>query len=90
MSDELAAPARRILDALPEPVLIVDRVGQVRYLNDAAGELLGYGRGELEGFDVATVIAAQPGQRIDVVAWFARWADDSSCRIDALCCLRCG
>jgi PAS domain S-box-containing protein len=76
MSDELATPARRILDVLPEPVLIVDRAGHVRYLNDAAGELLGYGRDELEGFDVATVIAAQPGQRIDVVAWLARWADE--------------
>lgn len=76
MSEVLAEPARRILDALPEAVLIVDAAGQVRYLNDAAGELLGYRRHELEGSDVATVIASQPGQRVDVVAWLARWAEE--------------
>jgi PAS domain S-box-containing protein len=76
MNDVLAEPARRILDALPEAVLIVDAAGQVRYLNETAGELLGYRREELEGSDVATVIASQPGQRVDVVEWLARWAEE--------------
>jgi len=76
MSEVLEDSARRILDALPEAVLVVDGGGRVGYLNDAAGELLGYRRAELEGFDVATVIASQPGQRVDVVAWLARWADE--------------
>ena len=76
MSDPLQEPARRLLDVLPEAALIVDAGGTVRYLNDAATELLGYRRAELEGFDVATVIASQPGQRVDVVAWFARWAEE--------------
>jgi len=76
MSDVLGEPARRVLDTLPEAVLIIDAAGRVRYLNDAAGELLGYGAAELEGCDVATVIASQPGQRVDVVAWLARWADE--------------
>jgi PAS domain S-box-containing protein len=76
MSDVLEDAARRILDALPEAVLVVDGGGRVRYLNDVAGELLGYRRVELEGVDVATVIASQPGQRVDVVAWLARWADE--------------
>ena len=76
MSDVLAEPALRILDALPEAALIVDAVGRVRYLNETAGELLGYRRAELEGSDVATVIVSQPGQRVDVVAWLARWAEE--------------
>src|SRR5262245_195015 len=76
MRDELAAPALQMLDVLPEAVLIVDGAGKVGYLNGAANELLGYRPSELEGRDVATVIASQPGQRVDVVAWLARWADD--------------
>lgn len=75
MSDPLLQPARRLLDVLPEAALVVDAGGAVRYLNDAAGELLGYSRAELEGHDVATVIASQPGQRVDVVAWLGRWAE---------------
>ena len=76
MGDPLLESVRRVLDVLPEAVLVVVGGGRVRYVNDAAAELLGYRRAELEGFDVATVIASQPGQRVDVVAWLARWADE--------------
>jgi PAS domain S-box-containing protein len=66
--------ALAILASLPEPMLLMDPGGQVKYLNPAALELLGYRADELIGATVTDFIVPQPGQRIDAVAWLARWS----------------
>jgi PAS domain S-box-containing protein len=76
VSELLSGTSLVLLEALPEATLIVAPDGCIRYLNRAASELLGHERTELEGESVARIIEPQAGQRLDVVAWFARWADD--------------
>ena len=78
MAQALSGSDLLLLDALPEATLIVAPDGCIRFLNRAASELLGHEREELEGDSVSRIIVAQPGQRLDVVEWFARWADDPS------------
>jgi PAS domain S-box-containing protein len=65
-----------LLEALPEATLVVAPDGRIRFLNRAATELLGHERDELSGEPVTRIIVPQAGQRLDVVAWFSRWADD--------------
>ncbi len=76
MAELLVGSDLVLLEALPEATLIVAPDGRIRYLNRAATELLGHERTELEGESVSRIIVPQTGQRLDVVAWFARWADD--------------
>jgi PAS domain S-box-containing protein len=76
MTQVLPGPLRELLDGLPEATLIVAPDGRIRYLNRVATELLGHEANELEGEPVSRIIVPQSGQRIDTVAWFARWADD--------------
>ena len=76
MTQMLPGPLRELLDALPEATLIVAPDGRIRYLNRVATELLGHELNELEGEPVSRIIVPQSGQRIDTVAWLARWADE--------------
>jgi PAS domain S-box-containing protein len=76
VTDLLSGTGLVLLDALPEATLVVAPDGRIRYLNRAATELLGHERTELEGEPVTRIIVPQNGQRLDVVDWFARWADD--------------
>jgi PAS domain S-box-containing protein len=68
--------ALSVLACLPEAFLLMDAAGQVQYLNPAAADLLGRPAEELIGASVTRFIVAQPGQRIDPVAWLARWAGE--------------
>ncbi|MCX7063669.1 MAG: bifunctional diguanylate cyclase/phosphodiesterase [Proteobacteria bacterium] len=76
MTELLSGPVLVLLDALPEATLIVAPDGRIRYLNRAATELLGHERSDLEGEPVSRIIVGLSGQRLDVVAWFARWAQE--------------
>jgi PAS domain S-box-containing protein len=69
-----AETALATLASLPEAMLLMDPAGRVQYMNPAGLELLGYGGDELTGTLVSQFIVAQPGQRIDPVAWLARWS----------------
>lgn len=71
--DSYASP---LLDALPEAAVVLAPDGVVRYANDAVCDLLGHDRNDLEGQPIANVLVAQSGQRIDPVAWLARWAEE--------------
>ncbi len=73
LSDDVAAAA---LACLPDALLLMDTAGHVQYLNPAALELLGYTAAELTGAPVTQFIVPQQGQRIDPVAWLARWSAD--------------
>lgn len=73
-----ADTARAVLACLPDAVLLMDAGGVVVFVNPAAAELLGYPADELVGVSVTTFIVQQPGQRIDPVAWLARWATEPS------------
>ena len=75
MTEPLTGSTLVLLDALPEATLILAPDGCIRYLNRAATELLGHERSELEGEPVSRIIVPQSGQRIDTVAWLARWAE---------------
>jgi PAS domain S-box-containing protein len=66
--------ALAVLASLPDAFLLMDGAGRVQYLNPAAAELLDHPAGELVGASVTDFIVAQPGQRIEPVAWLARWA----------------
>jgi PAS domain S-box-containing protein len=68
--------ASAVLACLPEAFLVMDAAGQVQYLNPAAADLLGHAAEDLIGASVTRFIVAQPGQRIDPVAWLARWATE--------------
>ena len=70
--------ARAVLECLPDAVLLMDAGGVVAFVNPAAAELLGHPPAELVGASVTTFIVPQAGQRIDVVAWLARWATEPS------------
>jgi PAS domain S-box-containing protein len=76
MADILSGQGLVLLDALPEATLVVAPDGRIRYLNRAATDLLGHERAEIEGEPVSSIIVAQSGQRVDVVAWLERWARD--------------
>jgi len=76
MADVLSGSDLVLLEALPEATLVVASDGRIRFLNRAATELLGHDDAELAGEPVARIIVPQAGQRLDVVAWLARWADD--------------
>jgi PAS domain S-box-containing protein len=64
------------LRVLPEAALLMDGGGTVVYLNPAALDLLGYPPDTLVGSSVSKFIVAQPGQRLDPVAWLARWSQE--------------
>jgi PAS domain S-box-containing protein len=76
MTAPLSGTALALLDALPEAALIVAPDGKIRYCNRVAADLLGYTPAEIVDEPVARIVVALPGQKLDVVAWFARWAAD--------------
>ncbi len=56
MEEPLLISLRRLLGALPIPVLVVDRVGTIRAANQRLARLLGYADGELEGSPLDVLI----------------------------------
>ncbi len=72
---------RQLFESSPDPMVIVNRAGQVREANAGAESLFGYRRGELRGQAVERLFPGQPvalggdvtgeggtGQRLDLVA----------------------
>jgi PAS domain S-box-containing protein len=46
----------RLLDAAPDPTVVVDASGALRFLNERVAEVFGYRRNELVGQDVRTLV----------------------------------
>jgi PAS domain S-box-containing protein len=46
----------RLLDAAPDPTVVVDAAGAVRFVNERVPEVFGYPREELLGRDVRTLV----------------------------------
>ena len=55
---ELAPAPEAVLDALPDPVLVVDAGGIVRYANPAAEQFFDTGAAVLSGTELDEIIAA--------------------------------
>lgn len=65
---EAEARTSRVIDVMPEAILVTDREGVIRRVNDRAITIFGYGRDELLGQPVELLIpersrAGHPGQR---------------------------
>lgn len=48
--------ARAMLDAVPDPMLVVDRIGQIRNFNHAAQKVFGYASDDVVGQSIAVLI----------------------------------
>jgi len=65
--------AKRLLDAAPDPTIIIDRNGTITYANTRVGEVLGYESSDLVGGSVESLLperyrARHPEHRADFLA----------------------
>lgn len=79
MSDEpqdvrVATFHETVLNGLPEAILVATPQGAITFVNTAAQALLGYGADEALGQPLTLLVPPEPGRRVDIVQWLARWA----------------
>ncbi|MBL4680624.1 MAG: PAS domain S-box protein [Pseudomonadales bacterium] len=68
--------AIELIKALPEALLITSEQGKIVYVNDALESLTEFSESDLVGKHVSHLMPSGERERLDVVAWFARWADN--------------
>lgn len=66
----------RLLEALPEALLITSLTGEIVFFNKAAEQLTGYDQFEVLGEDVTLLMPQSERRRIDVMTWLGRWANN--------------
>lgn len=79
MSDEpqdarVATFHETVLNGLPEAILVATPQGAITFVNAAAQALLGYASDEALGQPLTLLVPPEPGRRVDIVQWLARWA----------------
>jgi PAS domain S-box-containing protein len=65
-----------ILQELPEALVITTLQGEIAFANLALTELTGFQSGDLIGENVSKLLPTPERRRVQVIEWFARWADD--------------
>ena len=68
--------AAKIIENLPEALLILNEDGELLYLNQAAQELTGFLPDELQGQHVSILMPPSPHRRVDALTWLSRWSDN--------------
>ena len=67
----------KILEDLPEVVVVTDLGGRIIYANAGLEALLGWTPAEAEGQPITLLLPKRPDRRVDPVQWLARWAAES-------------
>lgn len=65
-----------LIKALPEALLVSSEQGNIVYVNHALESLTEFLESDLVGKHVSLLMPSGERERLDVVAWFSRWADN--------------
>jgi len=68
--------AAKIIENLPEALLILNEDGELLYLNQAVQDLTGFLPDELQGQHVSVLMPSSPHRRVDALTWLSRWSDN--------------
>lgn len=66
--------AAKIIENLPEALLILNEDGELLYLNQAVQDLTGFLPDELQGQHVSVLMPSSPHRRVDALTWLSRWS----------------
>lgn len=65
-----------VIKALPEALIITSDQGQILYINQALESITGFIESDLIGEHVSKLMPSGERERLNVMTWFARWADN--------------
>ncbi|MDH5737985.1 MAG: PAS domain S-box protein, partial [Gammaproteobacteria bacterium] len=68
------AVAVRLLESLPEALMIISPDGEINFFNQTAESVTGYTSEEVLGRHVTLLLPQSERRRVDVVTWLERWA----------------